>query len=350
MSHPMIRRFSGERAPSPTPSIWGVLIAQTAPSGENGLLSALRRQPSEDDVKGFLQIHGTGGGLVEALPSNQYKRAVLFESWDRFPPPGTAPAGSCTGDSDGEASVLGSLGCLSGFLPLLLALRGDVVRIGRLSSNDIVLAGNPYISSVHCALFLTSTLERASLAKRGKSHHLGTAVAAGGIEVTFSDYSTNGCHINGVRLGKGKAYTSLRSGDIVELVNAGEDCTEAHNVKLLYLDQPGFARWLAENAGEVQGASVDRVQGCGGNDKLPQREETRPPSRTGQRYKEVMIRARLDVVAQVRRMYNHDVEDFYVLDKRAPPGEGAFGKVYAGALKPMASDANQKGHLVSFAG
>ncbi|KAG5486596.1 hypothetical protein CUR178_07963 [Leishmania enriettii] len=261
------------------------------------------------------------------------------------------------------------------------------VSVGRLASNDIVFATNPCVSNVHCSIAYQLGSRRrcgdaavaAAVAVEGKEaqrasyeaaatvdriadrpHHILLPTAPrphGGVtghntvaeqlqrplpsdaaHIVLSDYSTNGCIVNGRRVGKG-CRVSLHDGDVVELINAGPRHTTDYNLAFLFFTADAFVRWVAE-----QQPKVETMQGAAA-EKAAKEEQQREALLTAARRRALLFRARWNVEAQVRRMYGHSVDEYYSLDRTHPLGQGTFGTVYPASLRADASDSSSSASL-----
>lgn len=238
---------------------WGVLVSLTAVTEENGLSSLLQHQEINDEDSEAIRAYHTSSGGVA------------------------------------------------------IALIEESVRIGRLSSNDIQVSRNPCISSIHCSV---------SLMKRHAedSDHR----AEGGKDaITFSDFSRNGCAVNTRAIGKGRSYSSLASGDVLTLMDAGQR-TSDYNVS--------FTFYLWEDFLKLPSGGSDR------NSSPINQSQTKVTNSVQSKSRKRLLFLAVscwNATAQVERVCFHSVEDFYLLDKEEPLGQGAFGKVYRAALRPV---------------
>lgn len=141
----------------------------------------------------------------------------------------------------------------------------------------------------------------------------------------LSDVSSNGCLINGASIGKGRSAV-LRSGDVVELVNAGPRHVKDYNILLHFYTIHDFLHRYSSTSGEA----LYGHHGISSGDAA----QPRRPSSVARR-RVLRCKAEWNVAAQVRRIYHHRVEEFYHLDTANPLGEGAFGVVYPACLRGM---------------
>ncbi|KAG5487501.1 hypothetical protein LSCM1_07456 [Leishmania martiniquensis] len=332
--------------------VWGVLVARNPPSRKNGLLAHL--QCCRCAVAGA-DVPWKGSVKKSASPSSMRSAG---EHWlRRRVPPALRqvyfPAGSHSGSKrpcaaasaeSPENSRAGSSepGGDKSHTPstrLLLPLcstrsNNGAVSLGRLASNDIVFATNPCVSSVHCTIACqwgsdrlrggaaseTAVAEQLQQCPSGKAH------------IVLSDYSTNGCLVNGRHVGKGR-QVSLRDGDAVELINAGPRHTTDYNVAFVFLSADAFVRWVAEQAAQLKtmrGNDEDTaVMEKAAEGEGQQREALQAAARR----RALLCRAQWNIEAQVRRMYGHSVDEYYSLDRAHPLGKGTFGTVYRASLR-----------------
>ncbi|XQJ24443.1 serine-threonine protein kinase-like protein [Leishmania guyanensis] len=295
---------------------------------------------------------------------------------------------------------------------LLLPLCGTrsnncTVSLGRLASNDIGFITNPCVSSVHC----TITYHPGSDRRRGAATAVAAAVAAedkeealratdeatiavdrgvarlhrsplsateaptsphprGGAtarsaaaekqqqpsvnaHVLLSDYSTNGCLVNGRMVGKG-CSARLCDGDTVELINAGPQRTAGYNLSFVFLSADAWVRWVKEQQ-QQQPPEVATTQGADEGTAMTARAARKEPQQhqalqMAARRSALLCRAQWNVEAQVRRMYNHSVDEYYSLDRTHPLGQGTFGAVYRATLRTSASASSQSASLLPTGG
>ncbi|CBZ23298.1 serine-threonine protein kinase-like protein [Leishmania mexicana MHOM/GT/2001/U1103] len=389
--------------------VWGVLVAQNLPSRENGLLAHAQRCgcPAEE-------AHAPGKESAAQLiassslrdPGEDWLWRHVSPALRQFYLPTCSHSGSKYPCAPASPQQEGSKSHPS---PprLLLPLCGTrsnngAVRLGRLASNDIVLATNPCVSSVHCTIAYQSGSDHrhgdaaaaATVAAEDKEAHRAAYEATGAMakvaaplhhrpqpttevpavphprgdaaarnaaarqpqqrqqqrsanaHVMLSDYSTNGCIVNGQKVGKGRSVR-LRDGDVVELINAGPRHTTNYNLSFHFLTAEGFVRWVMEQphrASTTQGADE-------GTTTLAEKEQhQRQALQTAAQRRALLCRAQWNVEAQVRRMYGHSVDEYYSLDRAHPLGQGTFGTVYRAALRAEASTSSQSPSLLDAGG
>ncbi|KPI83009.1 serine-threonine protein kinase-like protein [Leptomonas seymouri] len=370
---------------SPSP-VWGVLVANTAATKENALLVCAQvryaglwsAKPSAMDAVGEGVLTAPGDAwLWSRLPVEQRPMHFPMKLSTCCPPASSPPKRDDKGVSDGD-EVFAELRLL---LPLCNNGHGQVT-IGRLDSNNIVLATNPCVSSVHCSLSYQpgSTRDMDGLGEdaetqratddavaamvRAAARHHGYSVddeqqgerpaqcdvgndqkdaaqetaeaepsapsppaARARVRMFLSDYSTNGCMVNGQHVGKGKS-ARLHNGDTVELINAGPRHTTDYNLSFTFFTADGFVEWVSK-----QGKGEDRRAKSGPNRQPTRADGTARQRQTAARRHALLCKAQWNVEAQVRRMYGHRVDEFYSLDRANPLGKGAFGVVYPAALR-----------------
>lgn len=353
-------------------SPWGVLIAGTAVTMTNGLLP-LQNAVKEENRRLFSSL---------ALPASSPLEKIHQSNAATCPanPNCISDASLSTPAPAAEVSTLMRLldsiyGKNEGQSPLVLPLINESVTVGRMPSNDFRVV-NPCISSVHCRFFITRLTHtkpnerneddqsllhlqsRKTYEKEGPKETSSPGVSAcctssGSSLVTVADLSRNSCSVNGKPVGKGKSYRGLKSGDTIVLLDAGSR-TREYNVQFFFffwadfhfflLQTSLFSRCFSDTAIPVNSpASVHKlshlkeksiVEKQPGQEKLVER-NSNPIGQRNEKKKRIMLLSAWNAAAQVQRMHAHAVEDFYVLDKACPLGEGAFGKVYRAALRPL---------------
>jgi serine/threonine protein kinase len=397
--------------------MWGVLVANTAPTEENGLLTyaQARYTPSRSAAVGE---DGSRSKMPWAVPGDAWlwEHVPVNQRVHHFPLsclPASCDAQQQHRNEDDEAEEAEETGGKTGtrrsvqsaswaalrlLLPLCSSGHGQVT-IGRLSSNDIVLATNPCVSSVHCSLSYqprstrdvdslatdaetqraaqdaAAAVERAvarhhgyALTNKGEEprganvhdadEHADTATATSGVAssnkvcIVLSDYSTNGCIVNGQHVGKGKS-SRLCNGDTVELINAGPRHTADYNLSFSFFTVDGFLEWVSLQRGTEQqqqqpnrtvAKETDTCVTATSTQQAKSDTAARRQRQTTARRHALLCKAQWNVEAQVCRMYGHRVEEYYVLDRAKPLGEGTFGVVYRAALRSaVASNNNSSG-------
>ncbi|CAM65089.1 serine-threonine protein kinase-like protein [Leishmania infantum JPCM5] len=385
--------------------VWGVLVAQNLPSRENGLLAHAPRcrcpvegadAPGKESVTKLIASSSLRepeeDWLWRHVPPalRQFYFPVCSHSGSTYP---CAPASAECSEKCWAASLQqeGDKSHPSPSPRLLLPLCGTrsnngAVRLGRLASNGIVFATNPCVSNVHCTIAYQpgsdprrgDAAAAATVAAEDKEaqraayeaagavakvvaplhrspqpatdapaapHPRGDATGRNAARIMLSDYSTNGCIVNGQKVGKGRS-ARLRDGDVVELINAGPRRTTDYNLSFLFLTAEAFVRWVAEQphqASTTQGADEDIA--------LAEKEQQqRQALQTAARRRALLCRAQWNVEAQVRRMYGHSVDEYYSLDRAHPLGQGTFGTVYRAALRAEASASSQSPSLLDAGG
>ncbi|TPP43004.1 Protein kinase domain family protein [Leishmania donovani] len=385
--------------------VWGVLVAQNLPSRENGLLAHAPRcrcpvegadAPGKESVTKLIASSSLRepeeDWLWRHVPPalRQFYFPACSHSGSTYP---CAPASAECSEKCWAASLQqeGDKSHPSPSPRLLLPLCGTrsnngAVRLGRLASNDIVFATNPCVSNVHCTIAYQpgsdprrgDAAAAATVAAEDKEaqraayeaagavakvvaplhrspqpatdapaapHPRGDATGRNAARIMLSDYSTNGCIVNGQKVGKGRS-ARLRDGDVVELINAGPRRTTDYNLSFLFLTAEAFVRWVAEQlhqASTTQGADEDIA--------LAEKEQQqRQALQTAARRRALLCRAQWNVEAQVRRMYGHSVDEYYSLDRAHPLGQGTFGTVYRAALRAEASASSQSPSLLDAGG
>lgn len=263
---------------------WGVLVGRTVPSVENGLLSLL-------EIKGG-----------KNMTLNRVNDSGADNLW--------------------ETST-----------KLIIPLQNESIRIGRMRCNDITIS-NPCISSVHCSITIMRKRNvdadnnyycTRAVDEQENSEHLNNQAlvddavsVVDNVLVTFSDYSRNGCSVNGITVGKAK-HVLLRSRDILSLIDAGRR-TSDYNVCFHFFSWVDFVH---EYQTIIQPPSIITHPPVSSSTALQQK-----------RKRQFLLVSAWNAIARARRMYFHSVDDFYLLDRSAPLGEGAFGKVFRAALRP----------------
>ncbi|GET85672.1 serine-threonine protein kinase-like protein [Leishmania tarentolae] len=374
--------------------VWGVLVGQNLPSIENGLL-AHTHGGHRSRVDGG-DAPGTESAATRIASSSSSSSSLRNPGEDwlwRHTPPALrqfyAPACSETHwtvslSQEGDKSHASPPRLL---LPLCSTRSNKgAVRLGRLANNDIVFATNPCVSSVHCTIAYqaeshqrlgdasaaaavavanteaqkatseaTSAVDKvaAPLHRRPllatevpappppRSGATGRNAAAeqqrpANVHVLLSDCSTNGCVVNGAKVGNGRSVR-LRDGDVVELINAGPRHRKDHNLAFLFLTAEAFVRWAAKPPHEAR-----TTQGARESISLAEKASKKEQQ---QQRRALLCRALWDVEAQVRRMYGHSVDEYYCLDRAHPLGQGTFGTVYRASLNADASASSQSPSL-----
>ncbi|KPA75547.1 serine-threonine protein kinase-like protein [Leptomonas pyrrhocoris] len=395
--------------------VWGVLVSNTAPTKENGLLTYAQAR--------YAGVCSTQSSVIDSVDAGVLSAPGDAWLWNHLPSAQRSrhfPVGSSGDAAHTHRAEVQTVNEWCSTLHLLLPLcsrsgQGQVT-VGRLTSNDVVLATNPCVSCVHCSLSYQqgSTREVDSLhgtdaetqraadeaavaVARAVAQHNGYAmeddllqekfredalqnedeqhqvqqdgdvnnkgangeglasssppplpardVAAVGerVNILLSDYSTNGCMVEGRHVGKGKS-ARLRSGDTVELINAGPRHTADYNLSFTFLTADGFLAWVllqqvnhpphAQHA-EGHQTTHDADAPLSRSDDTAaaaHRREQRQRQTVARRHA-LLCKAQWNVEAQVRRMYGHRVEEFYTLDRAKPLGQGTFGVVYRAALR-----------------
>lgn len=384
-------------------SVWGVLVAQNLPSRENGLLAHASR--CRCPVEGADVPRKES--VTKLIASSSLCNPGEDWLWRHVPPAlrqlyfpacshsaSTYPCASASAECSEKCwtASLQQEGDKSHPSPprLLLPLcstrsNNGAVRLGRLASNDIVFATNPCVSNVHCTIAYQpesdprrgdaaaaqdKEAQRAAFEATGAvakvvdplhhsprpateapavPHPRGDATgrnSAAAAHVVLSDSSTNGCIVNGQKVGKGRSVR-LRDGDVVELINAGTRHTTDYNLAFLFLTAEVFVRWVAQQphqASTTQGADEEDIASA---EKAAKKEhQQRQALPTAARRHALLCRAQWNVEAQVRRMYGHSVDEYYSLDRAHPLGQGTFGTVYRAALRAEASASSQSPSLL----
>ncbi|KAL7711273.1 serine-threonine protein kinase-like protein [Lotmaria passim] len=367
-----------------SPLVWGVMAANTAPTQGNGLLTYARTRYAA------LQAAPVVEEAVLTWPGD----AWLFRHLSAEQRPAHFPVQRSSSrarqhvshahepSDEFEKDEAGLYAALRLLLPLCSHDQQGQMTIGRLPSNDVALVANPCVSSVHCSLSyqLHSTREvdgfgeeaesqraaqdTAVAVARAVAQHHGYAMKAAGersedkpshredkskallsglnpipaadkVSILLSDYSTNGCLVNGQHVGKGKS-ARLRNGDTVELINAGPRHTTDYNLSFTFFTVEGFLDWVAPQGGHGACNTVTAAE----KSSVDASQRQRP---TAARRHALLCKAQWNVEAQVRRMYGHRVDEFYTLDRAQPLGEGSFGVVYRAALRSDAAAALSAG-------
>ncbi|TPP51485.1 Protein kinase domain family protein [Leishmania donovani] len=385
--------------------VWGVLVAQNLPSRENGLLAHAPRcrcpvegadAPGKESVTKLIASSSLRepeeDWLWRHVPPalRQFYFPACSHSGSTYP---CAPASAVCSEKCWAASLQqeGDKSHPSPSPRLLLPLCGTrsnngAVRLGRLASNDVVFATNPCVSNVHCTIAYQpgsdprrgDAAAAATVAAEDKEaqraayeaagavakvvaplhrspqpatdapaapHPRGDATGRNAARIMLSDYSTNGCIVNGQKVGKGRS-ARLRDGDVVELINAGPRRTTDYNLSFLFLTAEAFVRWVAE-----QPHQASTTQGTDEDIALAEKEQQqRQALQTAARRRALLCRAQWNVEAQVRRMYGHSVDEYYSLDRAHPLGQGTFGTVYRAALRAEASASSQSPSLLDAGG
>ncbi|KEG13773.1 serine-threonine protein kinase-like protein [Trypanosoma grayi] len=201
-----------------------------------------------------------------------------------------------------------------GMHPVILLWK-ERVTFGRRAGNDVVINGNPCLSGTHCGL----------------SIQILSAVSSPPT-VTFTDYSTNGCQVNNMRVGKG-ASVDLRSGDTIHLVNAGPNKHTRHNLCFVFYTMEDYKHHRQQKrlyAVETMRGPTPSIGAKRERSASPRRDDRKETTDNGAPHAD----SHLWAWALARRMYRHSVEEFYILQKSKPLGEGAFSVVYPAALRP----------------
>lgn len=360
---------------------WGVLLAATAPSMANGILPLYKKVNENNSLL-----------FSFSLP---HISSTSFESRSCCLP--STIASTCT-----SAAVVRAIQLLENIYgsktPVLaLILANESVTFGRMPCNDFQIV-NPCISSVHCRLCVSrllhsvptsSTKERQDEVALSQQPHQRSeneekhnesgpsnasspilSSRASSLLVTFTDLSRNSCLVNEKPVGKGKLYTGLNSGDVVVLLDAGCRISE-YNVQFIFFfwddfDALGYtatllSKSISQNISAADSSPMQKSElqfpsssvkpnlkvprGNGESASTNQGESSRVVQKNSvsalirnEKKQKILLLSAWNAAAQTQRMYGHSVEDFYVLDKTSPLGEGAFGKVYRAALRPLPSD------------
>lgn len=362
----------------PRDSPWGVLIAATTPTIANGLLS-LCDVVAEQNTFFFSSL------LQRRSPSRAESCNPICSSARvlKHPHEGIVAA----------IQLLEKTYCGSNSI-LILPLVNESTTIGRMPTNDIRIA-NPCISSVHCRVLmaqLPSTTYRTGMRNAENALLLSHSANKNEAEkealvetcplidspefapcgrlplVTLADLSRNSCRVNENPVGKGKSYRGVKSGDMLVLLDAGVRTPE-YNVKFVFFfwedfhsllsTASSFSKLLCQiaipckttgnpnsNLGSPPSNSVESREELQISDEkgaIVQRLD--PPNSVkkkstavvahNEKKRRILLLSAWNAAAQTQRMYAHSVEDFYVLDKTCPLGEGAFGKVYRAAFRPL---------------
>lgn len=197
---------------------------------------------------------------------------------------------------------------------------------------------------------------RDAQAKTDESRATAAAVAvnaAGPPQVLLSGYSRNECLVNGHHVGRGTS-TQLHNGDLVELLNAGRRHRADYNLSFRFFTAEGFVEWVSKEAAtkaeeKTEGEKEDNTSISVGKSPLKtsdtpstQQQQQHRRAQTLARRRALLCRAQWNVEAQVRRMYAHRVDEYYVLDRATPLGEGSFGVVYRAALRHDSTCSNSQ--------
>ncbi|KAK7202077.1 serine-threonine protein kinase-like protein [Novymonas esmeraldas] len=397
---------SGDDSRADPVRVWGVLVAQTTPTRESGLLAlAQRRQrPAEQLLHApahALAVHDAGQvWLWQHLPPALRRHCFLEgqRSPDAHGGAGVAPTSPqqlFIAEEETEEDNDVDVDAHAAAPPLLILPLCDTrsnngaVSIGRLASNDLVLAANPCVSSVHCSIACRPARTQHGRSADGVRAATATATpprgdtkaAARAAEpattttpppqqqqpspsatpvVVLSDVSTNGCAVNGRPVGRGQSVR-LRSRDVVSLVDAGPRHTAEYNLSFVFLDADDVVPWILEHHAEVQlplahaqpppsarvsttPAEVEEEQ----QQHLQDQQQRSRAAHAAARRRALLCKARWSVEAQVQRMYHHSVDNFYALDRAQPLGQGTFGTVYRATLLPVPSTDTAAGAVVDW--
>lgn len=359
---------------------WGVLLAATAPSMANGILPLYKKVKENNSL--FFSF-----SLPHILSTSLESRRSYL--------PSTVASTSTSDDVARAIQLLENVyGSKTPVLALILA--SESVTFGRMPCNDFQIV-NPCISSVHCRLCVsrvphsvptTATMERQDKVvlsqhlhqkteKKEETKESGSSNAslpilssrASSLLVTFTDLSRNCCLVNEKPVGKGELYTGLNSGDVLVLLDAGCRTCE-YNVQFIFFfwddfvalgytatllsnslsqniiaadpaltqkSEPQLPSFSAEPNLEVPRENEERVSKNHDEPSMVVQKNSVVATTRNEKKKKILLLSAWNAAAQTQRMYGHSVEDFYVLDKTSPLGEGAFGKVYRAALRPFHS-------------
>lgn len=470
--------------------LWGVLVSTCPPTSANGLATYARQyqrlisyggeeNQTEDERDGKAEVLGGGkeeeeatgepsrqkedgmshsagvAALIQLIPPSLRQRYFYTTTVTAGSSPSTTvattKAEATVGEEGEKAFVDDTAHLVSVPRTVVLPLFGACVRVGRQPGNDIALSSNPCISVVHCAFSVARSAhgEDHNLREMGEeadedrppfeqssrseppSPPLPPSSRATGSPsiVTLTDFSKNGCYLNGKVLGHGVSHRPVHSGDKVELVNAGKRHIADYNLAFTYLCVKDFAQLLAnqleeatrkkenDDGGGDDGADDTQLSTRAPKQQTPQRGSGKPPSssplppqtagvpphqvpstaslkmgvggqpdsakklvddgsettlrggggvdpshepngsatrpsaaapdsqqqrKASARREALLRRARWNVAGQIRRMYHHDVLDFYLLDEAHPLGEGGFGKVFPATLRPSTAASTAK--------